>query len=93
MTNSNALFKSVNLDKSTTKNIKPTVTPAEEMSKSIDKGEICTISFSDEENDHDSWDNDREANFKDENYKEKLMSLLNKEFVQVGVCKFNFDNK
>lgn len=85
MTNSNALYKSVNLDKSTTKNIKPTVTSAAEMSKSADKGDICSISFSDDENDHDSWDNNREANFKDEHYKEKLMSLLNKEFVQVGV--------
>lgn len=85
MTNSYALYKSINLDKSTTKDTKSTVTSAGETGKLIDKGEICSISFSDDENFDDSWDNNREANFKDEHYKEKLMSLLNKEFVQVGI--------
>jgi len=70
--NSNALYKSVNLEKR-----------AEEVTKSTAKDEKYGISYADDENNQECWNNQAECKLADENYREKLMSLLNKEFVQV----------
>lgn len=71
MTNSNALYKSVNIEET-----------AEESSKSTVKDDIG-ISYSDYGNSRESRSNEPEEKIVDENYKEKLVALLNKEFVQV----------
>lgn len=66
------MFKSVNLDER----------PAETNTSSI-KDKNYGISYSDDDNIQECWNNQTEAKLVDENYKEKLMALLNKEFVQV----------
>ncbi|XP_025202203.1 uncharacterized protein LOC112599497 [Melanaphis sacchari] len=70
-TNSNELYKTVSLE-----------TPEEEITKSTVKDEKYDISYSDNDIDTDSWSNRPETKLLDENYKEKIISLLNKEFVQ-----------
>lgn len=85
MTNSNALYKSVSLE-----------TPAEEMTKSTVKDEKYGISYSDDDNNQEFLDNQPEIKLVDENYKEKIMSMLNKKFVQVCIdycLNTTFDNK
>lgn len=72
MANSNALYKSVNIEET-----------AEESSKSTVKDEKYGISYSDYGNSRESRSNEPEEKIVDENYKEKLVALLNKEFVQV----------
>lgn len=72
MTDSIALYKSVSLE-----------TPTAEMIKSTVKDEKYGISYSDDENNQSSLNNQPEAKLVDENYKEKIMSMLNKDFVQV----------
>lgn len=70
--NSNALYKSVSLEKRTG-----------ETTRSIIKDEKYGISYGDDENNQESWNHQAECKLVDENYREKIMSLLNKEFVQV----------
>lgn len=70
--NSNASYISVSLEKR-----------AEETTKLTIKDEKYGISYGDDEINQESWNNQVEAKLVDENYKEKLMSLLNKEFIQV----------
>lgn len=85
MTNSNALYKSVSLE-----------TPAEEITKSTVKDEKYGISYSDDDNNQEFLDNQPEVKLVDENYKEKIISMLNKEFVQVCIdycINTTFDNK
>eukprot|EP00102_Acyrthosiphon_pisum_P020917 XP_016658127.1 PREDICTED: uncharacterized protein LOC100571197 [Acyrthosiphon pisum] len=69
--NSNELYKTVGLE-----------TSDEEITKSTVKDEKYGISYSDEDIDTDSPSNRPETKLLDENYKEKIISLLNKEFVQ-----------
>ncbi|CAH1731486.1 unnamed protein product [Aphis gossypii] len=71
MINSNELYKTVSLE-----------TPDEKITKSTVKDEKYGISYSDDDIDTDSYSNRPEAKLLDENYKEKIISLLNKEFVQ-----------
>jgi len=71
--NSNELYKTVSLE-----------TSDEEITKSTVKDEKYGISYSDEDIDTDSPSNRPETKLLDENYKEKIISLLNKEFVQVN---------
>jgi len=59
-------------------------TSDEEITKSTVKDEKYGISYSDEDIDTDSPSNSPETKLLDENYKEKTISLLNKEFVQVN---------
>lgn len=87
MTNSNALYKLVSLE-----------TPAEEMARSTDKDEKYGISYTtDNDNNQEFLENQPEIKLVDENYKEKIISMLNKEFIQVydiDCClKTIFDNK
>jgi len=56
----------------------------EEITKSTVKDEKYGLSYSDEDIDTDSASNRPETKLLDENYKEKIISLLNKEFVQVN---------
>lgn len=72
MINSNELYKTVSLE-----------TPDEKITKSTVKDEKYGISYSDDDIDTDSYSNRPEVKLLDENYKEKIISLLNKEFVQV----------
>jgi len=58
-------------------------TSPEEMTKSTVEHENYGISWSDDENNHESWNNQPKTKLVDENYKEKIMFLLNKEFIQV----------
>lgn len=60
-------------------------TSEEEMTKSTDKDEKYGISYSDEDIDTDTSNNRPETKILVENYKEKIISMLNKEFVQVHV--------
>lgn len=77
---SNALYKIVSLE-----------TSSEDLTKSESViEEKYGISYSDNDNDHESWNKLPEAKLVDENYKEKIMSLLNKEFVQVYFIKYLF---
>jgi len=71
--NSNELYKTVGLE-----------TSDEEITKSTDKDEKYGVSYSDEDIDTESSSNRPDAKLLDENYKEKIISLLNKEFVQVN---------
>lgn len=70
---SNELYKTVSLE-----------TPDEKITMSTVKDEKYGISYSDDDIDTDSYSNRQEAKLLDENYKEKIISLLNKEFVQVN---------
>lgn len=71
---SNALYKSVSLE-----------TSVGEITKSTVKYEKYGISYSDDENNEDSLSDQPEVyELVDENYDEKITSLLNKECVQVG---------
>ncbi|XP_060848211.1 dynein axonemal intermediate chain 3-like isoform X2 [Rhopalosiphum padi] len=69
--NSNELYKTVSLE-----------TSDDEITKSTAKDEKYGVSYSDDDIDTDSWSNRPETKLLDENYKEKIISLLNKEFVQ-----------
>lgn len=69
--NSNALYKSVSIEKTT-----------EEVAKSIEKD---LGSYSDNENNQVPSNIQPEVQLVDENYKEKIISLLNMEFVQVHI--------
>jgi len=71
--NSNELYKTVSLE-----------TSDDEITKSTAKDEKYGVSYSDDDIDTDSWSNRPETKLLDENYKEKIISLLNKEFVQVN---------
>lgn len=71
--NSKELYKTVGLE-----------TSDEEITKSTVKDEKYGVSYSDEDFDTDSSSNQPETKLLDENYKEKIMFLLNKEFVQVN---------
>lgn len=71
MFNSNKLYKSVSLETST-----------EEITV---KDEKCGISYSGDETNNESQNNQPESKFVHENYKEKIMSFLNKEFIQVYI--------
>lgn len=59
-------------------------TSDEEITKSTVKDEKYGVSYSDEDIDTESSSNRPETKLLDENYKEKIISLLNKEFVQVN---------
>lgn len=59
-------------------------TSDEEITKSTVKDEEYGVSYSDEDIDTDFSSNRPETKLLDENYKEKIISLLNKEFVQVN---------
>jgi len=59
-------------------------TSDEKITKSTVKDEEYGLSYSDEDIDTDSSSNRLETKLLDENYKEKIISLLNKEFVQVN---------
>lgn len=74
ITHSNTSYKSVNLEPS-----------AEEMTKSTVKDDEYGISFSDDENNSGLRNNQPESKLVVENYKEKIISLLNNEFVQVYI--------
>lgn len=74
MTNSNASYKSVNITSS-----------AKEMTESTANDEKYGISYSENENNEDLWNNQPESKFMDENYKENIISLLNNEFIQVFI--------
>lgn len=60
----------------------------ENETKSSVKDENYEISYSNEEHEQKSWSN--QDKLIGENYKEKIMSLLNKEFVQVGLQHYLF---
>jgi len=70
-------------------------TSDEEITKSTVKDEKYGISYSDDDVDTDSRSNRPETKLLDENYREKIISLLNKEFVQVNqyIIKENINNK
>lgn len=63
-------------------------TGTENETKSSVKDENYEISYSNEEHEQKSWTN--QDKLIGENYKEKIMSLLNKEFVQVGLQHYLF---
>jgi len=62
------------------------------MSKSTAEHEKYGISYSDDENNEDCWYSQAKAKVVDENYNEKIVSLLNKEFVQVKYICNNTNN-
>lgn len=82
MTNSNASYKSVNLEP-----------PAEDTTKSTVRDEKYDVSYGDDENNQDLWSNQPESKFVNNNYKENIISLLNNEFIQVFIINHRFDDQ
>lgn len=77
MSNNHCLYKSVSLK-----------TPDDEITKSSVSDEKYGIFYSDDEYNQVLSNNQSEVKLMDENYKEKIMSWLNQEFVQVYLCNF-----
>lgn len=74
MANSNELLEPVSLNKADEENT---------ASNFKLKNQHFSISYSEDEDDQDNWNKQPKVKILDENYDEKLMSFLNKEFVQV----------
>lgn len=71
MVHSNELLKNVSL------------APDEEIAASNIKGKNVGITYNEDDDDQDNWNKETKAKLLDDNYDEKLVSFLNKEFVQV----------